>query len=211
MLGGYIYSTGTVNGATAYGNTYNGGTGNDTLNGSYYGDRYVFNLGDGQDTINDNGHHSNDSAYKDTLTFGAGINPGDITATRDGNHLILSHSNGTDQITINNWFSAASGTYMVENIVFDDGTAWLASELTEQLLIQTGTAGDDTLTGLDNYNDTLNGGDGNDTLDGGNGVDTLNGGAGDDVLGGYIYSTGTVNGATAVWQHLQRGYRQRHP
>jgi Ca2+-binding RTX toxin-like protein len=57
---------------------------------------------------------------------------------------------------------------------------------------QSGTEGDDTITGgLGNDaisglggNDVLSGGDGNDTLDGGSGNDTLVGGAGNDVLSG---------------------------
>ncbi|WP_275044112.1 calcium-binding protein, partial [Pseudomonas mediterranea] len=47
-----------------------GGTGNDNMTGGYYADTYVFNLGDGQDTITD---YDGGYVATDTLRFGAGI------------------------------------------------------------------------------------------------------------------------------------------
>ncbi|WP_306823162.1 calcium-binding protein, partial [Pseudomonas sp. UMAB-40] len=59
------------------GNILAGGTGNDTLTGGYGADTYLFNLGDGQDTITDN---DPTTIGKDTLRFGAGILASDIHA-----------------------------------------------------------------------------------------------------------------------------------
>jgi hypothetical protein len=130
VLGGHKHSSSIVDGVRIYGNTYNGGTGNDTLNGSRRGDRYQFNPGDGQDVINDQGWHSNQAAWADIITFGTGINPSDISVMRDGNNLILAHSNGSDQITVSNWFAKANGKFTIEWIDFADGTRWSGDELT---------------------------------------------------------------------------------
>ena len=51
--------------------TIEGGTGNDTLTGTGGSNTYLFNVGDGQDTINEIGY----SSSPDTLSFGAGIVP----------------------------------------------------------------------------------------------------------------------------------------
>jgi len=52
--------------------TINGGAGNDTLNGGYGNDIYIFNKGDGQDTISD---YDPTSGNTDTIRFGTDINP----------------------------------------------------------------------------------------------------------------------------------------
>ena len=100
------------------------------LNGSYYGDRYVFNLGDGQDTINDNGHHSNDSAYKDTLTFGNGINQDNLWFSQSGDDLLITVVGTDDQITVDNWF--LGDTYQIEEI--NAGGAIVNDAQVEQLV-----------------------------------------------------------------------------
>ncbi|MEJ7745653.1 MAG: calcium-binding protein [Luteimonas sp.] len=171
-------------------NTFEGGTGNDTMNGQWGKDTYVFNLGDGQDVIRDNGAYSNDAWYADTLQFGAGIAAADIQASRSGNDLVLAHANGTDKITLKDWFT--SRIYGLESVVFADGTTWSWETLT-YTLAQAATDADQTLATVSGShgvlhagggNDTLTGNDGNDQLFGDAGNDTLQGGAGNDVLEG---------------------------
>src|SRR5690606_35684455 len=57
------------------GTTFIGGAGDDSLTGNYYNDTYVFNRGDGADTIADNGplSTSTSDSYQDRLMFGEGI------------------------------------------------------------------------------------------------------------------------------------------
>ena len=76
----------------------------DTLYGDAGNDTYIFNLGDGADTIN-----NYDTAGIDTISFGAGIGLADINmATKVGNNLILRIGANGDQLTVNNWFKASA-------------------------------------------------------------------------------------------------------
>ncbi len=144
-----------------------GGEGNDTLNGGYGDDTYLFDLGDGVDTINE----APDIGSTDVLKFGPGIDPADITIIGDGQNLELIHANGSDKVIINNWFANSNSYYKLEQVEFADGTQWTQSQLTAMIVNLTGTAGDDTIDGSDR-DETLNGLAGNDTLNGGNGNDT---------------------------------------
>ncbi|MEO8024744.1 MAG: calcium-binding protein [Polaromonas sp.] len=180
------------------GTTYIGGTGNDTMIGTYANDTYIFNLGDGQDTITD---YSAGFANTDVLTFGAGIAAADVTPVRSGLDLIFKVAGGTDQITVKNWFNDSTRYYQIEQIRFDDGTVWTNSQVNTRALEVFGTAGNDTLSGVSAFADVLRGGDGNDTLTAVGGGDTLDGGAGDDLLNvssafsgtGTTYIGGTGN------------------
>ncbi|MEF9388771.1 hypothetical protein V4890_24615, partial [Ralstonia solanacearum species complex bacterium KE056] len=72
----------------------------------YSGDTYLFNVGDGQDTISDYGGSAAmgyTTAGDDTLKFGAGIDPGAITLARSGNDLVFK-VNATDQVTVKDWY-----------------------------------------------------------------------------------------------------------
>ncbi len=160
-----------------------GGAGNDTLYGNIYNDTYKFNLGDGQDSIQEVSYYT---TYKDKMIFGAGIAPADIVTSREGDNLIFRNKNNTDQITVRGWFGRADlGEKQIETIEFADGTVWTAASLTAPLLSTVGTAGDDVIVGT-SLKDTLNGLDGNDTLTGGFDDDMLYGGNGSDVLNGGI-------------------------
>ncbi|MFH7043510.1 calcium-binding protein [Paucibacter sp. JuS9] len=171
--------------AGSAGNSYEGGTGNDKLNGTVMGDGYLFNLGDGFDTIYENeATYSQPSGQVDVLRFGAGINPSEVSVTRGGTggDLILTLTNGTDKVTIPGWYNGSR--YQIERFEFSDGTVWTAADLTARALVVSGTSGADTLNGLSGYVNTLDGGGGNDTLNGGNLGDILLGGAGNDTLNG---------------------------
>ena len=108
-----------------YGNdTITGGTGNDTLVGGNGADTYLFNLGDGQDVIDnyDPGNWQNDR-----LVFGEGITPEDIRLTRSGNDLqIHNRKRAGDCVTIKNAY--LNDYYFVGTIEFSDGTVWNHSD-----------------------------------------------------------------------------------
>lgn len=179
------YITGYTYNDPLAGNTYEGGTGNDTLRGTTYGDLYLFNLGDGQDTIQEVEVSGQAAGQVDILRFGPGINPTDVAARRDGADLILQIGSGSDKVTIKKWFTAAGSTAnQVERIEFADGTVWSAASLTSSALDMQGTPGNDTLNGAGSYGNNISGGDGNDIITGGTGNDVLRGDAGNDTLNG---------------------------
>ncbi len=182
-----------------------GGTGNDTLYGgaTYWGgtfglgsDTYVFNLGDGQDTIIEMYDPYIDGpadSYTDVIRFGAGITPAMLSIEGANDDLVIKINGTTDQITIKQWFSGVNDKrHRVENIEFADGTVQNISDRTDLVNVYTGTAGNDNKATWDEPdvmyglggNDNLTGGDGNDQLFGGDGTDTLTGNGGADLLDG---------------------------
>ena len=162
-----------------------GGKGNDRLEGSYGDDTYIWNLGDGFDTIYDDNRGNTDN---DTIKFGEGISFEDLSFERDGNSLIIHVNNDRTQgIKIQDYYS--STYYKVEKLEFADGTIVetstiaVTTDISDALAAQdiTGTDNNDTLTG-GNFGDTLTGNDGNDVINGGAGNDTLKGNSGNDTL-----------------------------
>ena len=101
-----------------------GGVGNDTLNGGSGSDTYLFNAGDGQDTIAKNSSVSGDS---DTLRFGEGMMAASAIVQRSGNDLVIAFKDSEDSVTVKDYFS--SEKYRVEHIAFADGTDWLIEDV----------------------------------------------------------------------------------
>jgi Ca2+-binding RTX toxin-like protein len=176
--------------------TLTGGAGNDTLSGNSGADTYVFNLGDGQDVIWDDGYWD----QVDTVQFGPGIASTQVSVSQanDGRDIVLRIAGSTDQITITNALS--DSRVRVEQVRFADGTLWSWTDLLNRSTQPTATAdvfyGDEranVLTGLGG-NDSLSGRDGEDTLIGGLGDDTLSGGWGADT---YVFNAG--DGQDVIW------------
>ncbi|MEJ8836003.1 calcium-binding protein [Ramlibacter sp. AN1133] len=193
-----------------FGISFHGGAGDDRLFGSYAGDVYRFDRGDGHDEIRDDVRRGGTSAadffaalpfaasYQDRVEFGAGLTPQDVSAQRAGDDLLLDIAGGTDGLRIVGWYD---GTMFdkIESFVFSDGTTWLAGDIDRQLGqaspgmqwmgagTVTGSQYDDTLTALD-HGTVLRGGLGDDhlgaRLDGSVFGLVLDGGAGNDVLHG---------------------------
>jgi VCBS repeat-containing protein len=100
-----------------------GGQGNDLLHGAEGDDAYVFNKGDGVDTIIDSG--ATDFNY---IRFGTGIRPEDIRYEWDGTTLVL-HYSDNDAVRIHNYY-ALEGNPVILAVAFEDGTV---VSLTEQM------------------------------------------------------------------------------
>ena len=110
-------------------NVLQGGTGNDSLFGATSADTYIFNVGDGSDSIYE---AANTNIVLDKIQLGVGINFADVMSVRNGNNLILKFTNAGDQITVSNWFSADQ--YKVEQLVFANGTTWGKANIENPLL-----------------------------------------------------------------------------
>ena len=106
-----------------------GGAGNDEMYGSGGNDTYVFELGDGQDIINDG--RLNTAA--DKVVFGEGIAPEDITVTRDGGDMVLLVGENGDSLRIVHQFNDTD--YQIERFEFADGTVALINLNTSEFVI----------------------------------------------------------------------------
>ncbi|NUT69298.1 calcium-binding protein, partial [Pseudomonas corrugata] len=116
--------------AASKGNTLAGGTGNDTITGGNFSDTYLFNRGDGQDTITDY-----DGGYvgTDILSFGADINPQDLWLRHTGSNLEITIIGSSEKLTVSNWYQ--SSNYHVEALKTADGKVLLDSQV--QSLVDT--------------------------------------------------------------------------
>lgn len=196
--------------------TLAGEAGNDLLWGGSGNDVYLFNRGDGHDTIFDDDVAVQNAGY-DYLRFGAGIGREDLIfkVSTTNNDLIIAVADPTSPgtpfeeleniITITNWYAAKNRIEVIEfqdtgeqmsvaDIMLSMGTAGndQIKALAEGSELN-GLAGDDLLLG-NAGNDVLSGGAGNDNLDGGSGNDNLSGGTGSDTV------AGGAGNDTYVWQ-----------
>src|ERR1043166_2912112 len=124
-----------------------GGGGNDTMSGGSGSDVYIVGAGDGSDVIQDNTSASD----VDTLVLND-VDPAAVTFNRavDLDDLILVLPGVSNQVLLDEY-----GNNMIEQILFDDGTVWLPTDLQEHAFAYFATSGNDTIYGFNNVNDTL--------------------------------------------------------
>ena len=115
--------------------TLTGGTGNDELHGEEGDDTYVFNLGDGIDTI----HETANPAAPNRIVFGAGIALSDLRFEQVGNLLTIQYGSLGDAIRLPNFnFSNVGGTVVVTTLEFGNGsTADLATLMNQSPVLDT--------------------------------------------------------------------------
>jgi Ca2+-binding RTX toxin-like protein len=154
-----------------------GKKGDDVLDGRGGDDRYVWRLGDGNDAIRD-------FTGDNTLEFGEGIAPLNLSAARDGTNLTLTIGESGEKITLADWFVMNGGRLQrsLSKVEFANGEVWTAEDL-EALL-------DKTIRGVDGEDNILEGYDWDDVFIGGKGNDILRGHAGGDT---YIWRLGDGN------------------
>ena len=183
------YISGTFNSKS--GNDYfYGGKGNDRISGGKGSDTYIFNLGDGQDIIEESANEND----KNIISFGSGILKEDIILKRiNEKDLEISIKGTDDKITVRNQFDKFSA---INNIYFNNGESLTDSQIRD--ILNQVTDGNDFIEGTDkDDNINLLGGDdilfargGNDTITGGRGNDTINAGTGNNTI---IYNLGDGN------------------
>ncbi|WP_180024732.1 calcium-binding protein, partial [Acinetobacter sp. YH1901134] len=172
-----------------------GGQGNDTIYGSFGDEVYLFNLGDGQDTIIERPagqNYSNVAVSFDVLRFGQNIATTDISLHRFGDDLLIQHGNNVDQITVQNYF--VGGHHKINEIQFEDLTIWNNSYI-ENHVTYHGTADNDEVWGYRNTHETFEMGAGNDKVYAGSGNDIIYGQEGDDTLWGQTGNDTLYGGA----------------
>ncbi len=128
-----------------------------------------FTLGSGARTITN-------PTLLSTLKVGAGISTADITVSRDGTDLLITHSNLADAVRVQGWYADGNGQFL--HMRFDDGSVITPRALSDAGLTVTAPDTGGTLTGLWNQPNTLLGGAGNDVITGGVSDDLISGGAG---------------------------------
>ena len=144
-----------------------GGVGDDVLHGQsgisffnddtwqleYLANTYIFRLGDGRDTIQENDALFNSPYYQneDTVLFADGLAPSDVTWERAGNDLTLHIGGGADQITVVSFYDLRldrggyllTGAYMPpDGEVFTPGgglSAYVAPSRVERMQFSDGT------------------------------------------------------------------------
>lgn len=169
-----------------------GGAGNDRLQGDNGADTYLFGRGAGQDRIN---NYDTDAlgSNADKIVFDNSISPSDLQLSRSAELLLIKVIGSEDVLQVDNYFANESTSgFMLETLQFADGTVWGLAQVRQQMLFNSATPGNDSISGFagddsingGNGNDNLAGLAGNDLLDGGIGNDTLTGGNGNDQLRG---------------------------
>ncbi|WP_319822840.1 calcium-binding protein, partial [Acinetobacter sp. YK3] len=182
-----------------------GGQGDDTIYGSFGDEVYLFNLGDGQDTIIERAagqNYTNVAVSFDVLRFGQNILTTDISLHRYGNDLVIKHSNQTDQITIQNYF--VGGHHKINEIQFADSTTWDNSYI-ENHVTYHGTTNNDEVWGYRDTYETFEMGDGDDKVYSGAGNDIIYGQAGNDTLWGQAGNDTLYGGTDADYLEGNEG------
>jgi Ca2+-binding RTX toxin-like protein len=114
-------------------NTITGATGDDYLFGDEGNDVYVYNRGDGQDSID----NTDALTATDTLRFGAGITDTDVLAFQYGNNMFLKIKGTADQVGFIDYYAANTVTngvtqdHKIDRVEFANGVVW------DQAMIQT--------------------------------------------------------------------------
>lgn len=161
-----------------------GGLGNDFVSGGNENDVYIFNRGDGSDTILESADNIL-GGMTDTLQFGNGITAADVTFSRDGADLIATLNNGGGSIRIQDQYEfTETGVFgvvnfnLVENFSFTDGTTLHWRDIMRTVIAEAQTSGNDHILGT-HFDDEFDAGAGDDLLEGDTGSDTYRFGIGD--------------------------------
>ncbi|HAX86638.1 MAG TPA: hypothetical protein DCY91_10305 [Cyanobacteria bacterium UBA11370] len=107
--------------------------GNDVLNGKAGADTYLFNRGDGQDTLNDD---SNDTSLDKLIFSGTDLTSTKAIVTRIGStsDLKISFAGIADSVVLEDQVFSSSANYGVESIQFSNGVTWSEAQLVNAIV-----------------------------------------------------------------------------
>ncbi|UJW73550.1 calcium-binding protein [Rhizobium sp. SL42] len=145
-----------------YGEILDGREGDDVLIGSQGSDTYIFDIGYGKDTIIDGKGYVGHDQF-DVVQFGSGIALSDLSFSNDDNVLVISHSNGIDELRIVDQFSYT--WFRIEEFRFADGTVLTQDDVFAAITTHASSAANETLVST-KFNDTYEyeRGDGHDII-----------------------------------------------
>ncbi|MEH2276016.1 MAG: DUF4347 domain-containing protein [Nostoc sp.] len=207
---------GDIINAQAGNDTITGNQGNDVLTGGSGKDKFVYNLGDGVDTITDFGglgKGSNPSAAViaelDTLKFqGTGLTAKNLLLTQNASNLEVTFDGVVNEKVILQNFPLENldNLSTLGNILFDgqssisDSFDVFDANSTQSNIFNKNTVTflndlNNNINGFDNSADVINGQGGDDRIDGKSGKDLLRGGTGNDTLLGGADDDILVGGA----------------
>ena len=186
VLNGGILADNLIGGADN--DTISGGDGNDSIKGGAGADSLIGGIGD--DTFLAN---LNEAEY-DTLQGGDGIDT--LQRTTDGGqgNLVLNQflaSNGIERVNLD----AGGSNRNIDGNANDNNLDFSATTLLSGSVF--GQGGNDTITATNSATRTYDGGAGNDLLNGGSAADNLIGGTGADTISGGGGNDTIVGGAGA--------------
>jgi len=180
-----------------FGDTFNGGQGNDTIYGTRHGDNYVYKLGDGYDYIYEKADINMESdpnwdVYRDDFIFFEDIPYGDgsnIEITRSGYDVIVSYTlDNNSGIVIKNYLTKTTYNNQdyflnaIEYIVFSDNVILNKEQIIEMALTYHGDTNNNSYNGLNDYNNQFYGYEGSDSFYSSNGDNIFYGHGGGDRL-----------------------------
>ena len=182
--------------------TLNAGTGGDTLTGGTGQNTFVFNPGDGQDTVIDTANAQTSLAGGDVMQFGTGVTAADLVFAQQGTGVLVTNTaSPSDGILIENF--QLGGAAPIATYQFADGSHITYTEdgqgnytftrydaqgndIGDQWGHANGVTGSDTIDAATQQvlNSTFIAGTGGDTLTGGSGQNTFvfNPGDGQDTV-----------------------------
>jgi Ca2+-binding RTX toxin-like protein len=172
-----------------------GGSGDDLIYESYGNDSYLWNIGDGDDTITPG------SFWDDfnTVQFGPAITLADLRVTASGHDIVLSITGHAGSITLQEGLYGGT-TDGIDRLRFDDGTLVSRRQIVDMAIAAQMTSGNDVIT-VPIIGGVINAGNGDDiiysrggglgageaTISGGSGDDLIYEGSGNDI---YLWSAG---------------------
>lgn len=174
--------TGGIGNDTIYGeagkDVITGGKGNDKLYGGAGKNTFIFNSGDGKDTVKD-------AARGDVIYFND-VKRENFLFYKSGNNLIIRHEGSDDKVTISNYFKNIS-LIRVDDIYALNGENALTKYSLDSIIKEDGYV----LTGSGKINgtskaDRIIGSVGDDTIDAGKGNDKIYGTWGNDKITGGL-------------------------
>ena len=156
----------TINGTSGDDIIYGNG-GDDTINGGKGNDTYVWNLGDGLDTITDTSGES-------SICFGNGISFSDLSFFQSNRNLIINvKGDDTQGVIIKNYLSSSGSiSSLWKNLIITDEQKNYDIP-TMDMEINCSQDGSDSIIGGTNGNNIINSGSGNDTIYMGSGSNTF--------------------------------------